>query len=201
MPPTRWLNFMIVTFNKKHITIAAGVMLVSFPFIFGNKAVQVAKQFVGQEEIYQNQGFVDKAFEKRMRAVGWFTGAAWCVYFVKLVWWLAYPSLRKRFEKLFSGNSQKTWANFLFDESEHFGIFFKNPKPGDIAIWQSNEYPDRGHASLVTTSGTMNFRTIEGNTNELGQREGRWVAEKKRQINYTANTGMKLKGFIRVLKR
>lgn len=50
-----------------------------------NKIVEVAKSYVGQEEISGNMGFKDFDFNKQMKAVGFYLGAPWCAFFAKLV--------------------------------------------------------------------------------------------------------------------
>ena len=48
--------------------------------------IEVAKSYIGQEEKIRNSGFKNGWFEKLMRSVGFYTGAPWCAFFVKLVW-------------------------------------------------------------------------------------------------------------------
>ena len=60
------------------------------PFTIGDKIVEIAMNYLGQEEVSGNMGFEDDEFEKKMKAVGWEKGQAWCAYFAELVWKEAY---------------------------------------------------------------------------------------------------------------
>lgn len=49
-------------------------------------ALQLAFSYVGQKEIYNDEGFCDSKFENQIKRVGWQQNQAWCGYFAKLIW-------------------------------------------------------------------------------------------------------------------
>jgi len=52
--------------------------------LLGNLVFQVANSYVGQKEVGNNAGWVDKKFEAKMVAMGWQIGWSWCAIFYKL---------------------------------------------------------------------------------------------------------------------
>ena len=164
----------------------------------------VASLYIGQKEIIGNKGFENAVFEDKMESCGWDVGQAWCAYFTELVWKEAYelykPEVIPVLDKLFSAGAVKTFNNF--NKSPKFQTS-KNPAVGAVVIWQyyKNGKPHwSGHAGIVSESvvGLGNkFKTIEGNTNSQGGREGIEVAEKTRLLDFSPKTrGLVLKGFI-----
>lgn len=163
------------------------------------KMIAFSKALVGQQEISGNLGFKNIEFESLIKEVGWKVGDAWCVYFVKLVWYQKAPDwIKSKINRTLSGSSQTTWSRLQADPAF---ITSTVPKPGDIVIWQT--YQDgvgkwSGHAGIVTRVGLGDFKTIEGNTNTEGGREGYIVAEKTRNYDWNTNNGLRLKGFARI---
>jgi hypothetical protein len=160
--------------------------------------VAVATSYIGEREVKNNLGFKNDFFEKKMEAVGWRKGEAWCSYFAELVWKEALPrhdcQLRGLVDKLFSASATRTYQNFDVHPEFETGI---TPLPGAVAIWRlGNGW--QGHAGIVTrVLKTGNFYSIEGNTNSTGGREGIEVSLKLRHSKkpYEAN-GLNLVGFI-----
>jgi len=169
-----------------------------------NLIVDTAKGYIGQKEIKGNMGFLNDYFEKKIQGVGWQEGQAWCSYFVELVWCEAYGKINSSYitelQKLFSANAVRTY-NRLAANGYNGSV---NPTPGDIVLWQSykkNEPKKNGewflgHIGIVSEVHKDYFKSIEGNTNSLGGREGIEVAEKKRTYNWNSNNGLRLIGFI-----
>jgi hypothetical protein len=164
--------------------------------------VKHAENHIGFREIPGNQGFRDKLFEERMREIsGWYKGAAWCAFFVELMWREVYrqidENIDKELEELFSASATKTWDNFL---NSPRWIASKYPVRGSVVIWQKyyNGKPNwRGHAALLVEKlSSEKIKTIEGNTNTEGSREGQVVAEKTRTMNFNDTNGLVMKGFI-----
>ena len=162
--------------------------------------VRTANSFIGQEEIRGNLGFKDEQFEEMMKAVGWRRTQAWCAYFSELVWKLAYvnsPEVVSQLDQLFNASAVKTWHNFKDSEFTNDQI----PVKGSLAVWQKykNGEPHwTGHIAIVTDyqEGRQSFKSVEGNTNSDGSREGYAVAEKVRNMNFHSQSGLRLLGFI-----
>lgn len=157
-----------------------------------SKVVLIARKYVGQTEKPANSGFNDADFEKKMKAVGWLKGQAWCAYFCELVCREALPEKDAELAKLFSASAVKTYENF-----KEAGRVSDTPRPGYLAVWRyGNGW--QGHIGVVTEVLTEKlFSTIEGNTNAIGGREGYIVARKSRYLNKPfAPKGLNLIGFI-----
>jgi len=191
------LIFMTMNFNAIAIAaIAAGILSVAWR---QPKVVGIASRYVGKQEIYNNRGFSDTLFHNEMLAVGWQPPQAWCMYFVRLVCTKAYPKLTA-LRVLISPSSQTTWNNFQKDTSGKYQIV-SFPKPGDIVIfqyWKDGMPTTSGHAGVVIKASQKEFQTIEGNTSTDGTNQGKVVAKRVRRYIYQLETGLIIKGFIRI---
>lgn len=168
--------------------------------------LEIANDFIGQKEIAGNQGFLDKKFEGEMQSIGFEKGNSWCGYLVELVLTKGYQllnniDLKLEVRKLFSANAVQTY-NRLVNAG---WTKTTKPTPGDMVFWikYKNGVPVKlapeyfaGHTGIVSDVSDKNFKSIEGNTNSKGEREGIEVAEKTRTYNWTSNSGLRLLGFI-----
>lgn len=162
-----------------------------------DRAVSAAKSIVGQQEQPGNSGFKDPEFEKKMKDTGWKKGEAWCAYTGEEIWKQAFTKdnpLYPELDKLFSGSAVKTFENF--SKSEHFKTG-DAPRPGALAIWRHGK-GWQGHLGVVIEVMPDNkFKTVEGNTNSGGGREGIEVAIKTRKTGLPfAAKGLNLLGFV-----
>ncbi|WP_394991518.1 CHAP domain-containing protein [Emticicia sp.] len=159
-----------------------------------NKILAVATKYIGETEKPKNSGFTKPEFEKRMVAVGWGRAMAWCAFFVELVCREAMPEQDAELAKLFSGSALTTYNNF-----EKIGKTSQTPKIGDLVVWRYGK-TWQGHIGIVTeVYGTDMITTIEGNTNDMGGREGYIVAKKMRKLNQRfLEKGLNIEGFITV---
>jgi len=165
-----------------------------------NKTIEeIARGYIGQQEIAGNLGFKDKLFEKRMKEVGFEKGFAWCSLFSERVWTDFYqqkgtPVALAKIKKLCSASAVTTYNNFKADGSF---IVSSTPKIGAIVIWSHGSGP-QGHAGIVVEIvDSTTFKSVEGNTNDQGGREGIEVAEKTRKTNNPfSSKGLNIKGFI-----
>lgn len=160
--------------------------------------VEVAKSYVGQQEIKGNQGFKDKDFQKRMEEVGFVKGYAWCCLFAELCWRSAMIDKSEELNKLFSASVSRTQNNLI--AAEGYSIS-KKPTPGALAIFRvvkRGKLDWRGHIGIVEKVDAKNkqFTCVEGNTNGSGGREGIEVAIRKRKIEFDGYSGLVLQGFI-----
>ncbi|MBY0245838.1 MAG: CHAP domain-containing protein [Sphingobacteriaceae bacterium] len=145
--------------------------------------IAVAKRYVGQKEKKGNSGFVSAGFEAAMKLAGWFLGAPWCAFFVRMVLLEVYASDAKKLvviKKCCSGNAQQTFKNFKADGTFATGDV---PKEGALVVWQLGD-SEKGHIGFVEYAKVLDnvMGTIEGNTNGAGSREGDQVAAKPRTI-------------------
>jgi len=192
----------ILSTKYKIPLIVAGVSASAIGSYFGYKALKrlqskmYAQSFLGEEEKKGNLGFKNPEFEEMMKNVGWKRGQSWCAYFVKVIWVNKYGKKLPELDKLLSGSTQLTWKNFSDDTSGKFEVS-RVPRVGDIAIWKIGT--NSGHTGIVTKVGATNFETIEGNTNDVGGREGYIVARRERNYDFN-KSGFKLLGFIHIKK-
>ena len=158
------------------------------------------KSFRGQMERVvkggQNVGFVDASFQAMMKGVGWKGGEAWCMYYCKLVYMQFFSFDREFLAKHFNGSTIGTLQNVINlnakGDKRYLFIAENTPQVADIICLQ-------GHVALVqeVISPTV-VRTIEGNTNLKGVREGEGVSENKRTLIVgKPSFGQMFKGYIR----
>lgn len=159
-----------------------------------------SKSFRGQLEKVvkggKNVGFVDASFQTMMKAVGWKSGEAWCMYYCKLVYMQFFSFDREFLAKHFNGSTSSTLQNVinLNNKGDKRYIFLNTntPQIGDIICLQ-------GHVGLVqeVISPTI-VKTIEGNSNLKGVREGEGVVENNRTLIVgKPSFGQMFKGYIR----
>jgi len=161
-----------------------------------------SKGFRGQMERIvkgaENVGFVDASFQAMMKSVGWKGGEAWCMYFCKLVYMQFYSFDREFLAKHFNGSTGGTLQNVINlnakGDKRYIFIPENTPQVADIISMQ-------GHVALVKEIiDNTHVKTIEGNTNLKGDREGQGVEELKRTLVVgKASTGSSkvFKGYIR----
>jgi hypothetical protein len=161
------------------------------------KIIEVANKYVGEFEISGNHGFKDPAFQKKIEAVGWHDGEAWCCYLQEALFKEAYPEHIAEFDKLFSSGAVRTLANF---KNAGYGIS-TIPKLGSLMIMQHFEdgiAKWQGHAGVVISlKSNSEWISIEGNTNSNGGREGDSVQPKNRSLMYHP-TGLRVAGFVMI---
>lgn len=160
-----------------------------------NALVEAARKDLGKKEKPGNSGWYDKLLEKHMKEDGWSHGMAWCAFIVEKWAEEAYPDQEQKLDKLFSGSAVQTFRNF----KKAGYTTSKTPVVGAIVIWQKHVKGAphwSGHAGIVSeVINDKEFKSIEGNTNSAGSREGNVVAEKHRKI-MKFETGLNVLGFI-----
>lgn len=160
--------------------------------------VSVAKGYVGQEEIQPNLGWKDKVFEQKMKNIGWYLKAPWCAFLAKLIWLDAFSkddSVAVQLINRYSdGSALSTYHNYAKSKEFHVS---QTPVVGAIVIWQEGDGTS-GHAGVVIeVVSTNSIKTVEGNTNTDGSREGYIAAIKTRSINVPHSAkGLNLVGFV-----
>jgi hypothetical protein len=191
--------------QRKYILILGGVSIFLafgyFAFLALRKKLKsspsgYAKQFVGEEETNANQAFKNKDFEAKMRGAGWYSGAQWCAFFVKMVFQNTLDAEGVLVAKnLISGSTQTTFSNFSDITNAYFEVS-QTPKVDGIVIWQNVADKSTGHTGIVTSVSGDTFKTIEGNSNANGSQgivnEGSYSLSAER----AGRNGKKIRGFI-----
>lgn len=155
---------------------------------------------VNQIEKRGNKGFVDSSFELMMKKVGWVSGQAWCAYYVKLVFMQMLSFDRDFLVKNITGGAAN---NFYAIQSlnkkgdkRYLAMNSGLPQVGDIFC---QGVSGNGHTGIVIEIlGGNKVKTIEGNTNLKGSREGDRVLSLTRDLTIGGlSQGKKNIGFIR----
>ena len=171
--------------------------------MIGDKIIDLANKYVGKKELKGNSGFEDKKFEEDMITMGWEYGWAWCAVFCELVWRLSYAKenaiIEEEVAKAFSPSAVQTLKNLGRTDF----VISTTPVKGAVAIWQKYKNGTEhwsGHAAIVEKVDTSKehpiLYTIDGNSNDAGQREGIKVVKKARPLSFQIKDGLVLKGFI-----
>jgi hypothetical protein len=161
------------------------------------KIIEVAKKYNGFKEKPGNTGFIDKEHEKKMRAVGWVPGHAWCAYQIEAWFAEAYPERANELKSLMVPSAVNTHRNLVRAGYKSTMV----PEVGAFVFWQRMKDglgQWTGHAGLVIeVKDNVNFVSIEGNTNGAGSREGDGVYIKNRVVRKVED-GLQVIGFIKV---
>jgi hypothetical protein len=158
---------------------------------------QLIDRYEGVTELPPNKGFKQKWFQKLMAKAGWYVGAPWCSFAVKVFWTELYGADKA---KAISGSALKTYLNL----SE-----FKNvePKEGGLVVWRMYKKgkPTKAcHIALVRLTHGKWYGTMEGNTSSKFIRDGQGIYTKTHGISWRKPselleerfTGLVLLGFI-----
>lgn len=155
------------------------------------KQIEIAKKYIGQKEGANNDFDETTPLGKILKEAGHKDGEAWCCYFTEAVF-------VETFRALFSASTIQTFENFKKAGYEISDV----PKVGYLVIWQRYKEGKpvwQGHAGVVSSvNADGTFKTIEGNTNSAGSREGDSVQEKVRQ-NIRTENGLNVLGFIKIV--
>lgn len=146
--------------------------------------VDFAAQWVGVNEVGSNDGWDDEAFTALMKQAGWLKDEPWCASFVKMIWANVYQgeNFHGKLLKTLSKSVMKTYQN----AKDASWLTVQNlPTVGGIVLWSTGR--GRGHTGIVEeVLDDYTVRTIEGNTNRAGSREGDKVMRKRRKLQPTA---------------
>lgn len=131
-----------------------------------------AEQFIGwvKEATKQNDGPWVEAIQ---RVTGNKRGDAWCASFVTFVLDIAYrgknPLVRS------------ASCDVMLEFARKHNWLVAKPEVGDVFLVMKTP-TDAVHTGVVTAVGKASFRTIEGNTNEGGSRDGWGVFARERKF-------------------
>jgi hypothetical protein len=160
---------------------------------------EISKEYLHVREIGGNNiSFNDQDFERDMKLIGWRSGWAYCVFFGKLCTFRfvsKYDSTQIReLMSCFKPLVIVTFRNF-----QKIGLASFEPTKNSLAVWQNfkdGKGQSTGHLGVVVHYDKKKIRTIDGNTNIKGSREGDGVFDRTRTVNWVAENGLRLIGFI-----
>ena len=136
------------------------------------KAVAWADSFDGQKEVGQNAGpFVAEV----LKSVGLKTGHAWCASFVSYVFSKAQIKTGPKLHRY----RVRAWVDWGHEKGR---LYYSHPKRGDLCARLNRN--GTGHIGFVLSEPDFDgtYRTIEGNTNAQGSREGHGVFKRTRNL-------------------
>ena len=147
-------------------------------------SLKIAQSQNGVQEVPRNSN-AGAAVESYLKSVGLGKGYSWCMAFV-------YWSVKEAAKQLNTTSPLIKTAGVLRQWNEvNSKMKFTNPKPGDIFIMDYGK--GLGHAGFVVeVLSNGNLKTIEGNTNDEGSREGY-------EVCYRTRKKSQIKGYIRIL--
>ena len=147
------------------------------------KALKIANSQIGKQELPKGSN-AGTDVEKYLKSVGLGKGYSWCMAFV--YWCFLEASIQ-----LTTNNPLKKTGGVLAQWNTIDDKYKKiEPQQGDIFIMDFGKGQGHtGFVSKVLANGTI--KTIEGNTNDDGSREGYKVCNRIRNIRT-------IKGFIRI---
>lgn len=159
--------------------------------------IEVALSFLGATEKPNNGGFYNERLQALMTTAGHKPGEAWCCYFMEACFCEALKEREAELRKIFSASCVTTFNNF---QAAGYTIT-KVPFVGALGIlrkYKDGEPTWQGHAILVLeVIDQLHYRSIEGNTNASGSREGTLVGVQPRSTKFRSN-GLNLMGFIKI---
>lgn len=145
-------------------------------------AVAISDSFVGIKEKGNNQSFNNKHFERMMLSIGWYRGAPWCAFVLKLIYTLS------DIKTTITGFSPSAYnkKHIIYTN----GKLYEPIKPGDAGTLSynkfkkdKNRYKGIGHAFIIKeTYGKSAIITLEGNTDSDASREGNGFYRKIRPL-------------------
>jgi hypothetical protein len=174
------------------MAIKAQIATIINPFI--NK-----QGYVGQAELRYNQkgekladntAFVSKTFRALLDKQGFYNGAAWCAFFVKVFLAYFYSFDTAWISKNLTGSARGNLSTIeelnAKGDMRYIAIRKNEPQVGDIVVWENMEKgkAGQGHTGIITAITNSTWSTIEGNTGaSKDTREGQLVAAKTRSID------------------
>ena len=146
-------------------------------------SLKMAQSQNGTQEVPRGSN-TGVAVEKYLKSVGLGKGYSWCMAFV-------YWCVSEAAKKIEAANPLVRTAGVLNQWNKINAVHKKTtPKAGDIFIMDYGK--GLGHTGIVVeVSPNGKLKTIEGNTNDEGSREGYEVCYRTRNIN-------QIKGYIRI---
>jgi hypothetical protein len=120
-----------------------------------------------------NRAFTDSDLQKKMAAVGWKPGYAWCAFFVRAI-----------LDECGIENDISGWSPTAYNKEDVIytnGRFYQSYRNRDVLVMtlsyskfkNTRRYKAIGHTGIVDRINERSVRTIEGNTNERGDRDSR----------------------------
>lgn len=131
-----------------------------------------AAQFVGwvQEATKQNDG---PWVEAILRITGTPKGSPWCASFVTMVLDIAYRGKNPL--------ARSASCDVMLEDARRKGWLHDAPHVGDVFLVMKSP-TDAIHTGVVTAVGVASVKTVEGNTNDDGSRDGYGVFARERKM-------------------
>jgi hypothetical protein len=201
------MAFITPTFNNPNFELPKPTLLATTLFTDFLSKRKLVNQF---EKRGKNIGFTDASFQAMMKSVGWKSGDMWCAYYVKLIYLSMFSFDRQFISKNIGGGSNLNLINIerLNDKGDmrYLASRKNDPQVGDIFCQGVQNFGREqwgyGHTGIIVevlekVGNGYKVKTIEGNTNAGGSREG----DKSMFLTRTLEVGKKadkwMLGYIR----
>lgn len=170
------LTVLLITAFAVSVTYAQVSTIKNEGYTLSQKVQKVYTSQIGVRELTgHNDGIM---VEKYLCSVGLEKGYPWCAAFVK--WCYLQAGVKTEINGMaLSVNDPEKWVY-------HKGKFIQEPRPGDAFTLYFNSLGRIGHTGFY--DGRQNasiYKTVEGNTNNAGSREGDGVYRKYRSFKAT----------------
>jgi hypothetical protein len=163
-------------FNTPKFNVPTPPLLVTNTFKNFLSLKKLDSQF---EKIGKNVGFIDKNFQALMDKVGFYDGAAWCAFYVKLIYMQLYSFDKEWLSKNIDGSAMGNLNRIIrlnkSGDKKYIAIINNDqPQVGDVFCMGE---VGKGHTGIVVevlgkSGNGWKVKTIEGNTGATGSREG-----------------------------
>jgi hypothetical protein len=149
-----------------------------------------------------NVGFVDGAFEKMMKSVGWQSSNAWCGFYVKLILMQLFSFDKEWLSKNIGGGALQNLTNVqnLNKRGDKRYLAFTKGKlqVGDVFCGKRTKGGHTGIIVQILDEKTNYCETVEGNTDSSKTGEGDKAKKLKRYLTVGKNiSGLNVVGFFR----
>lgn len=160
---------------------------------FVENVVKYATHFLGVQEKTGNIFSDEDELGKLLHLAGQKSGEPWCAYFGEVIYKLAFEpdytkwdddNYIKKLSAAFSASAVQTF--YHFDGSKNFEIS-KIPQVGGLMIFRNyynGQELETGHLAIIIAINGNSIKTIEGNTNTQGGREGIEVGKLNRVVDF-----------------
>jgi len=188
--------------NNSSVPLVSKINLVFGKFSSFLETRGFANQLEKNVKGRMNVGFVDSAFEKMMKSVGWQSSNAWCGFYVKLILMQLFSFDKEWLSKNIGGGALQNLTNVqnLNKRGDKRYVAFTKGKlqVGDVFCGQRSGGGHTGIIVEILDEQTNYCKTIEGNTNSNKSGEGDMVKTLKRNLTVgKSSAGLTIVGFFR----
>ena len=188
--------------NNSSVPLVSKINLVFGKFSSFLETRGFANQLEKNVKGRMNVGFVDSAFEKMMKSVGWQSSNAWCGFYVKLILMQLFSFDKEWLSKNIGGGALQNLTNVqnLNKRGDKRYVAFTKGKlqVGDVFCGKRTKGGHTGIIVQILDEKTNYCETVEGNTDSSKTGEGDKAKKLKRYLTVGKSiSGLNVVGFFR----